>query len=441
MSDAVADSDHESRKMAITREHDLEYHRVAAKREYGPRMVDARAGLRVNGVGPVTAKLDGLVAANGQHRSGRRGSDNGDATPPGWVIGNRWSIQRPLTDMQHSSRVPFVAADLRREYPFDVVVKIITPPPGAVGPQALKERRHAQMEMSLPLGHVHDNIAEVLDCDLDAEHGFYIVTRLYPNTLERRLREVTEQSCLTIGQALNIAVQILAGLWAAWNCGLVHLDLKPANVALAEDGTIKLIDFGLAQQYQRVNGGNDTTTTARFTPFYAPPEQMEHRDSNWISRNADIRALGAVIYRMLTGYPPLFREARALGLVDASGQHESYLDIKYLVGSVEPVPVAELVSDLPEDLDMLVRQWLRIDPAMRCPGTPETMAERAWLQLADVLERVEAWPGVRLSGRFARGARAGARAAPHAVASPPVQAPAGMAGSREVGRHAAGRTD
>jgi serine/threonine protein kinase len=197
---------------------------------------------------------------------------------------------------------------------------------------------------------------------------------------------------LTIGQALNIAVQILAGLWAAWNCGLVHLDLKPANVALTEDGTIKLIDFGLAQQYQRVNGGNDTTAAARFTPFYAPPEQMERRDSNWISRNADIRALGAVIYRMLTGYPPLFREARALGLVDASGRHESYKDIKYLIGSVEPVPVAELVSYLPEDLDMLVRQWLRIDPAMRCPGTPETMAERAWLQLADVLERVEASP-------------------------------------------------
>ena len=304
---------------------------------------------------------------------------------------NRWFAQRPLTDTQHASRVPFVAADLRREYPFEVVVKIIAPAPGAVGSQALKERRHAHMEMSLPLGHVHDNIAEVLDCDLDAEHGFYIVTRLYPKTLERHLREVTEQNCLTIGQVLNIAVQILAGLWAAWNRGLLHLDLKPANVALTEDGTVKLVDFGLAQQYHCVNGGNDATTAGRFTPFYAPPEQMECRDSNWISRNADIRALGAVIYRMLTGYPPLFREARALGLVDASGRHESYLDIKHLIGSVEPVPVAELVSYLPEDLDMLVRQWLRIDPEMRCPGTPETMVERAWLQLTAVLERVEAY--------------------------------------------------
>ena len=315
-----------------------------------------------------------------------------DTGHPGWVIGHRWQILRPLADVSHSGRVPLVAADLHGEYPFEVVVKVIAPPPGAAGPQALKERRHAQMEMSLPLEHVHENIAEVLDCDLDPEHGFYIVTRLYPTTLERHLREATERDSLTVGQVLNLAVQILAGLRAAWDLGIVHLDLKPANVALTEDGTVKLIDFGLAQQYEKVNGGNDTTTAARFTPFYAPPEQMERRDARWISRNADIRALGAVIYRMLTGFPPLFREARALGLVDASGRYESYPDIKHLVSSVEPVTVTELISYLPEDLDMLVRQLLRTDPQMRCPGTPRTMAERIWLQLTAVLDRVQADP-------------------------------------------------
>ncbi len=66
-----------------------------------------------------------------------------------------------------------------------------------------------------------------------------------------------------------------------------------------------------------------------------------------------------------------------------------YDDIKHLVSSVDPVPVGELISYVPEDLDMLVRQWLRIDPQMRCPGTAATMAERAWVQLAAVLERVQ----------------------------------------------------
>jgi serine/threonine protein kinase len=390
MSDAIAESNHGSQKRAITRQQDLEYHPLVVAALYGRRM-EEDLGLRVNGMDPRIANGNGLAIPNGQHRSGSGGTHNGEAAPPGWVIGNRWLIQRRLTDMPHSGRVPFVATDLRREYPFDVVVKIIAPPPKAAGSQAVKERRHAQLEMALPLGHVHDNIAEVIDCDLDPEQGFYIVTRLYPTTLEQYLREAAEQDSLTMGRVLTIAVQILAGLRAAWDRGFVHLDLKPANVALTEEGTVKLIDFGLAQQYQRASDGNGTTTP-RFTPFYAPPEQMERRDSSWINRNADIRALGAVIYRMLTGYPPLFREARALGLVDASGHIDSYADIGHLVSTVEPIPVADLVSNVPEELDTLVRRWLRIDPQMRCPGTPTTMAERAWLELTAVLERAQAGP-------------------------------------------------
>ena len=309
----------------------------------------------------------------------------------GWVIGNRWHVQRPLADAPHSGRVPFVAVDLNQEFPAEAVVKIVAPPPGAVDSKALREQRHAQMEMSLPLGPVHANIAEVLDCDLDVEHGFYIVTRLYPTTLERHLRAAAEQDTLTIGQVLDVAVQILAGLCAAWDLGLVHLDLKPANVALTEDGQVKLIDFGLAQQYQRANGGNDTTAVARFTPFYAPPEQMA-RQPNWISRNADVRALGAVMYRMLTGYPPLYREARALGLVDRSGQYESSPDITSLISTVDPVPVRDLIGYVPEDLDMLVRQWLRTDPHLRCPGSPHTLADRIRAQLIAVRKRIEGQP-------------------------------------------------
>jgi serine/threonine protein kinase len=362
----------------------------------------------------------------------------------GWVIGNRWQIQRPLTDAPHSGRVPFVAVDLHREHLSEVVVKIIAPPPGALGSRALREQRHAQMEMSLPLGPVHGNIAEVLDCDLDVQYGCYIVTRLYPMSLERYLRAAAEQDTLTIGQVLDFAVQILAGLRAAWDLGLVHLDLKPANVALTEDGQVKLIDFGLAQQYQRAGGGNDTTTAARFTPFYAPPEQMA-RQPGWISRNADVRALGAVVYRMLTGYPPLYREARALGLIDSSGQYESSPDIRNLIAAVEPVPVRDLIGYVPEDLDMLVRQWLRTDPQMRCPGSPHTMGERIWAQLAAVRARADGQPeagflvgprvtreprSARLRGQWQPGPPSGGAGPPSGGADPVVthDGPAGHGG-------------
>jgi serine/threonine protein kinase len=412
--DAAADSDHDSRKQAITRDFDLKSHQAVTEAGYHKRIVALYPGLQTgngaagngasgNGAAGNGAAGNGMAGAagNGPSRNGAPGDgvtghavlagEPATAAGRGWVIGNRWHVQRPLADAPHSGRVPFVAVDLKQESPAEAVVKIVAPPPGAVGSKALREQRHAQMEMSLPLGPVHGNIAEVLDCDLDVEHGFYIVTRLYPTTLERHLRGAAEQDTLTIGQVLDFAVQILAGLRAAWDLGLVHLDLKPANVALTEDGQVKLIDFGLAQQYQRANGGNDTTAMARFTPFYAPPEQMA-REPNWISRNADVRALGAVMYRMLTGYPPLYREARALGLVDRSGQYESPPDITNLIGTVDPVPVRDLIGYVPEDLDMLVRQWLRTDPQLRCPGSPHTMAERVWVQLIAVRKRVQGQP-------------------------------------------------
>jgi hypothetical protein len=427
MSEAVADADHDSAKNAVTREFDLKTHRLAAETEYDRRVAEARpANLR--GAGPTGAAAVG-AQLSGDHGAGQPGAAlavgtrasagprdapgrAGYAGPAGlagtvrdaagaaagstgWVIGRRWHILRPLSDAQELGRIPYVATDLYGEYPFEVVVKIIAPPPGVAGWQGLGERRHAQMEMSLPLGRVHENIAEILDCDLDPEYGSYLVTRLYPNTLERYLQEANGRDSLTMGEVLHFAEQMLAGLRAAWDRNLVHLDLKPANVALTEDGTVKLIDFGLAKHYQGINGGNCTSTAARFTLFYAPPEQMERRDGSWINRNADIRALGAVIYRMLTGYPPMLREARAVGLVDAHGRAPlgdpaTYVRMTSLIAAVEPVGVAELISYVPQDLDLLLRGWLRIDPEMRCPGNPKGMAERAWLELTAVLERVHA---------------------------------------------------
>jgi serine/threonine protein kinase len=393
MIDAWADSDHDSAKKTVTRDRDLTHHRDFTDIVYTQRLALARSEA---GLPPLPVAAMAVAGAPGSGGlTGAGGLARDGSTAQAWVIGQRWHIQRPMSDVPNSGRVPFIAIDMYREYLFEVVVKIIAPPPRVAGSQAASQRRHAQMEMSLPQGHLHDNIAEVLDCDVDPEHGYYIVTRRYPATLEQYLADPVNAEALTIGQVLDFASQILAGLRAAWDRGFVHLDLKPANVALASDGTVKLIDFGLAQQYQKANGGNNTTSAARFTMFYAPPEQMERRDAAWISRKADLRALGAVIYRMLTGYPPLLREAQALRLIDPTGRlladdATAYFDMKRLVSSVEPVPAGEIISYLPPDLDQLLQTWLRIDPQLRSPGNPATMAERVCLESAAVFDRIRA---------------------------------------------------
>ena len=399
MIDAWADSDHDSAKKSVTRERDLTHHRDFTDIVYTQRLAVARSEAGLEPLPVAAMAAGGLTGSNGRPAAGgltgTAGLARDGSTAQAWVIGQRWHILRPMSDVPNSGRVPFIAIDMYREYQFEVVVKIIAPPPRVAGTQAASQRRHAQMEMSLPQGHIHDNVAEILDCDVDPEHGYYIVTRRYPATLEQYLADPVNAEALTIGQVLDFASQILAGLRAAWDRGFVHLDLKPANVALASDGTVKLIDFGLAQQYQKANGGNNTTSAARFTMFYAPPEQMERRDAAWISRKADLRALGAVIYRMLTGYPPLLREAQALGLIDPSGRlladdATAYFDMKRLVSSVEPVPAGEIISYLPTDLDQLLQAWLRIDPQLRSPGNPATMAERVCLESAAVFDRIRA---------------------------------------------------
>ena len=374
MNEAVADAEHESAKNAITREFDLEYHRAVTELEYSLRLEEARARLAAPAGPPRAGRAETGAGRTPSARARPGRTMNRTAKDGGWVIGRRWQVQRTLPDAQNSQRVPFVATDLNGEYPFEVVVKIIAPPPRVAGTQAM--RRTA----SRPGWKCHCRRATSTTTSPRSwtaistpQHGFYIVTRLYPETLEQYLQDAEARQSLTIGRVLDLAAQILAGLQAAWDQGFVHLDLKPANIAIAADGTVKLIDFGLAQQYQKANGGNDTTmTAARFTLFYAPPEQMERQDASWISRNADLRALGAVIYRMLTGYPPLFREALAIGLVDAAGRFDAsaYLDVKKLVASTEPVPVAELIPGVPPELDLLLRTWLRADPRMRCPGNP-----------------------------------------------------------------------
>jgi hypothetical protein len=86
----------------------------------------------------------------------------------------------------------------------------------------------------------------------------------------------------------------------------------------------------------------------------------------------------------------LFREARALGLVDESGRwhDDDIFEIKRLARTEAPVPVCELIGDVPADLDVLLRRWLAIDPAMRNTGMPGTMADRVCGEFGAIFTRV-----------------------------------------------------
>ena len=109
---------------------------------------------------------------------------------------------------------------------------------------------------------------------------------------------------LAEGQAVAYAEQIGAALVAMHGERVLHLDLKPGNVMLRKDGSVALIDFGLSKQYDESGEPESSTTVGGGTPGYAPLEQAHYREGKDFPVQMDLYALGATLFKMLTGERP-----------------------------------------------------------------------------------------------------------------------------------------
>jgi serine/threonine protein kinase/Tol biopolymer transport system component len=154
----------------------------------------------------------------------------------------------------------------------------------------------------------------------------YLVMELVEGpTLADRIK----QGRIPIEEAIAIARQIAAALDVAHERGIVHRDLKPANVKIKPDGTVKVLDFGLAQLFETAGAGRATDVSAALKPQDAPtkgiigtaaylsPEQVQGR---FVDKRADIWAFGLVLYEMLTGQR-LFQRDTLTGTLEAVTSH------------------------------------------------------------------------------------------------------------------------
>jgi len=152
---------------------------------------------------------------------------------------------------------------------------------------------------------------------------------------------------LKAAEAASVVEKIARAVQAAHEAGVVHRDLKPGNVLLAEDGSPRVTDFGLAK---RTAGGGQTQTGAVIgTPSYMAPEQAQGKKD--VGPAADVWSLGALLYECLAGRPP-FHAATA---VDT---------ILQVIGD-EPVSLRQLNRTVPVDLETICHQCLQKDPAKR----------------------------------------------------------------------------
>jgi serine/threonine protein kinase len=141
----------------------------------------------------------------------------------------------------------------------------------------------------------HPNVIKLYSVGYDQGY-FYIAMELVDGgNLEQRIRR---EGRVTEADALRIGLEVAEGLRAAQQMGLIHRDVKPANILFTETGTAKVVDFGLAIFVDR---GGDNSGEIWATPYYVAPEKVLDNREDYRS---DIFSLGATLYHAMTGKPP-----------------------------------------------------------------------------------------------------------------------------------------
>ncbi len=314
------------------------------------------------------------------------------ATDPmiGRMIDQRYRVRSRIA--RGGMATVYLATDVRLER--RVAIKIMHG--HLADDQAFRERFIQEARSAARLS--HPNLVGVYDQGAEDDTA-YIVMEYIPGITLRDLLQ--EHHALTPEQATDILRAVLAGLASAHRAGIVHRDLKPENVLLADDGRIKLGDFGLA----RATTANTATGAALLgTIAYLSPELVTRGAAD---SRSDIYALGIMLYEMLTGEQPY------------KGEQPMQIAYQHANDTV-PLPSAA-VDGVPPELDDLVAWATARNPDDRPRDAREMLdhmagnQQRATGQYRTAVLRPENATAILPSGGGGVGSGAGAPASPPAT--------------------------
>ena len=164
------------------------------------------------------------------------------------------------------------------------------------------------------------------------------------------LSSLMRQGKLAERHILKVADGVLTALEVSHKAGIVHRDIKPANIMISEDGTVKVMDFGIARAVSDATGNLEQTTSILGTALYISPEQAKGEEPD---TRTDLYSLGVVMYELLAGAPPF--------------SSESPVSIAYKHISEEPVPLREVNPAVSTEVALIVDAAMRKELQERFP--------------------------------------------------------------------------
>ena len=199
----------------------------------------------------------------------------------------------------------------------------------------------------------HRNIVTVFDFAHDGEIPYFVMEFLRGQNLSERLRQ---GPLLTLPMKLDLAIQLCEGLHFAHGEGVIHRDVKPANIWLLDDGGVKLLDFGIAKSSTAtLTLGSSVVGSAG----YMSPEQIEGQP---VDGRSDLFSVGAVLFELVTGRPPF--------------DGDSATAVMMKIVQDEPAPdVRTIAPDTPATLAMAVCRALEKAPDNRYADAAQMAAD------------------------------------------------------------------
>jgi eukaryotic-like serine/threonine-protein kinase len=254
------------------------------------------------------------------------------------VLGERYQLQDPIG--RGGMATIYRGRDLRMDRV--VAIKVLREVYSTDPKFVTRFQREAKAASSLQ----HPNIVQVYDYG-QSDGNYFIVMELIEGTdLRRYLRS---RGVLAVDRAIIIAHDVALGLGAAHRRAIVHRDVKPQNILVGRDGSIKLTDFGIASVYKDINAERLTTTgmTLGTVQYYAP----EQAQGEIVSPSADVYALGIVMYEMLTGRTPF------------DGDTPVAVAMQHIQDA--PMPPRQLNPNIPPALEEIILRCLEKVPEVR----------------------------------------------------------------------------